>query len=722
MKKSLLILSMALVAGGAVAQTLTSKYSSTLQHILNKPVSTANTYSATAAESTIDLMVTTTDAAVVAKAIEQAGYTCSIITDEMLTAKLPASFVATLAGMEEVEYIAGANTLSLFNERSIESTGVGRVHKGEGLETPYTGKGVIVAVIDAGFEYQHVAFLDSDLKTRLHSVWNRTVKDSEPTTTIPEGGESDTNGGHGTHVASIAAGSKVEGISTYGMAPDAKLIFVPSQLMDTEVLEDIAYIHRTAKELGMPYVVNMSFGGQIGPHDGTSSYCTGLDALANKGSILVKAVGNDGGDNVHTNHTFSEDDEVRYVFFENPQSGYNYLNLWEQTGNQEAPLTVEPCIYSESEKTVLVGRSNFSNTGLQFTTGIDAKNGKQFVLVTNTTSTMKKYIGDDSAIFGLKITGKAGSNFHVWTMQGSIKRPTSFVTAGISASQVLSPNDYYTVSDQSSATNVIAVGSYNTGRSAWKRYHDGAALSLSRYATAGALSVFSNIGPSLNTKSVKPTVVAPGALIDAAINQYSSTYSGGIEKNDYTTAKKTIKIPNPNIPIITTDKHYYYALNAGTSMAAPAVSGIIALWLEANPDLTYEQVLEIIKETSTQDDFTAQGGQTSWGYGKIDAYKGLVKALQLANNTGIGEVLNSEAPVTIKMNHNQWNVLFNTSETFANIRVCDLNGRLVEQRKLQSPQRGQEEVISLEGYPTGVYLINIETTKSTITRKVVVDK
>ena len=720
MKKSLLILSMALVAGGAAAQSLVTKYGPTLQHMLNAPVSAVNTYSANAGATTVDLIITVNDAETVVKAIERAGYACNVITDEMLTAKLPASYVATLAAMEEVDYIAGANTLQLFNDRSIQSTGVDRLHNGEGLETPFTGKGVLLAVIDHGFEYKHIAFLDSEMNSRLHSVWNRTIAGSQPTTTIPDGGEADMNGGHGTHVASIAAGSKVEGISTYGMAPDAKLIFVPSELVDSEVLEDLAYIHRTAKELGMPYVVNMSFGGQIGPHDGSSSYCTGLDAMAEKGAILVKAVGNDGGDNVHTNHTFSEDGEVRYVFFENPPSGYNYLNLWEQTGNQEAPLTIEPCIYSETKKTVIVGQSNFSKTGLSYTEGIDAKNGKQFLLVDNVVATMKKYVGDESAVFGLKITGKAGSNFHLWTMQGRIYRPLSFATAGISASQVLTPNDYYTVSEQASATNVVAVGSYNTGRSTWRRYHDGAALSIASYATEGALSSFSNIGPSLNTKAVKPTVVAPGALIDAAFNQHSASFGGEIKTDDYVTAVKKVSIPHPIIPGLSTNKDYYYGLNAGTSMAAPAVSGIIALWLEANPELTYEQVFQIIKETSAQDEHTAKGGETSWGYGKIDAYKGLVKALELANNTGINEVLNSEAPVTIMAEDGQWNVLFNTNETFANIRVCDLNGRVVELRKLQSPKRGQEEVVSLAGYPTGVYLINIETTKSTLTRKMIV--
>jgi hypothetical protein len=156
-------------------------------------------------------------------------------------------------------------------------------------------------------------------------------------------------------------------------------------------------------------------------------------------------------------------------------------------------------------------------------------------------------------------------------------------------------------------------------------------------------------------------------------------------------------------------------------MSTPVVTGAIALWLEANPELTHEQLIQIFKETSTQDEFTSQNnGSQSWGYGKLNAYKGLVKALELKNSSGINEVVNSESPVSILMDNNEWRVLFNNNETFANIRVCDLNGRIIEQRTLRQLQCGQEEVISMNGKATGVYLISIETTKALTTHKAVV--
>jgi hypothetical protein len=209
-------------------------------------------------------------------------------------------------------------------------------------------------------------------------------------------------------------------------------------------------------------------------------------------------------------------------------------------------------------------------------------------------------------------------------------------------------------------------------------------------------------------------------MIRAAYNQHSKSFNGNVEQDDYITDKITVKVPHPAIPTLTTNEYYYYGLMQGTSMSTPVVTGTIALWLEANPNLTHEQLIQIFKETSNQDAYTKQDGQDYWGYGKLNAYKGLVKALELKNASGIEEVVNSETPVSILMENNEWRLLFNNNETFANIRICDLNGRLVEQRVLNQVKCGQEEVVSMTGLPTGIYLISIETTKTQTTRKAVV--
>jgi hypothetical protein len=67
---------------------------------------------------------------------------------------------------------------------------------------------------------------------------------------------------------------------------------------------------------------------------------------------------------------------------------------------------------------------------------------------------------------------------------------------------------------------------------------------------------------------------------------------------------------------------YPYTCLSGTSMACPTVSGIIALWLEANPKLTLADVKDVLANSCDNDEFTAKN-PIRWGYGKINAKKGL---------------------------------------------------------------------------------------------------
>ena len=67
---------------------------------------------------------------------------------------------------------------------------------------------------------------------------------------------------------------------------------------------------------------------------------------------------------------------------------------------------------------------------------------------------------------------------------------------------------------------------------------------------------------------------------------------------------------------------YSYVSMTGTSMACPTVSGIIALWLQADPTLTVADVKDILANTCDNDEFTAKN-PIRWGYGKINAKKGL---------------------------------------------------------------------------------------------------
>jgi len=130
--------------------------------------------------------------------------------------------------------------------------------------------------------------------------------------------------------------------------------------------------------------------------------------------------------------------------------------------------------------------------------------------------------------------------------------------------------------------------------------------------TIGMRSPYSCYGPAFNGL-MKPDVLAPG---DNIISSYSSFYLEA----------------NPEAKDINSDVEHFdfegrtYAWNAntGTSMSCPVVAGVIALWLQVKPDLTREEIIDIFSHTCRQPDVTLTYPNQQYGYGEIDAYRGLL--------------------------------------------------------------------------------------------------
>jgi subtilisin family serine protease len=81
----------------------------------------------------------------------------------------------------------------------------------------------------------------------------------------------------------------------------------------------------------------------------------------------------------------------------------------------------------------------------------------------------------------------------------------------------------------------------------------------------------------------------------------------------------------------------------GTSSACPGVAGTVALMLSVNPELTWQQVKEIISETSEKIDtshgqYDAQGHSIFYGYGKVDSERAVKKALALKPDNQVNKV------------------------------------------------------------------------------------
>ena len=140
----------------------------------------------------------------------------------------------------------------------------------------------------------------------------------------------------------------------------------------------------------------------------------------------------------------------------------------------------------------------------------------------------------------------------------------------------------------------------------------GAYTTYARYTGSyvNSIASFSSKGPTADGR-MKPDITAPGNAIVSSIPDITSV-------TNYADGKTSETIG---------DKTYYWAYMSGTSMASPFVTGVLATWLEANPQLTPEKVREVLSTTAMTDNYTGTCPNNTWGYGKLDAYEGLLKVI-----------------------------------------------------------------------------------------------
>lgn len=729
MKKTVLITS-AFFACAALAQAQQQlpKLDGALSRMVHTSIAaqSASSHSpAAAVQPTV--IVRCTDADTVARWLEERGYESRVILPTLLTTTVPAALLPTLADCDEVSNITLPTQYRPAMTEARAISGVDDIHRGEGLETPFRGRGVVLGVIDQGFEFRHPAFLDGEGNSRVRAVWDRSEDlDTQPVTEIPASG--DKGGfGHASHVTNIAAGSET-GNHLYGVAPEAEIIMVPSPFLDYEVLEDVSWIKSIAESEGKPWVVNMSFGMTVGPHDGTGGCCSEISDLVGPGGLIAAAMGNEGE---HTLHLSAEikPDEPKYILCKGGEDGYLLVDFWadEPDGEQHFRLTPFTYVnYKMNEQNADFWQSVLADdvfTGNIFEVNVkNHKQHSQYILdVAQLAQNLKTSYSAAKSIVGFKIELAEGEtqprSFHAWTAEGH----GGFSTVSISGQKgnMLTPDNQYQVAEGSACIpRAVAVAAYNSNV-LYTAYPSGGMYDLTRFiGPEGAISKFSNQGPWLGSSTPKPLVCAPGSVIKSAVSKLAD----GFDAHDGTM-----------VDMITdaAGNEFYYSAMQGTSMASPFVAGAMCLWLEANPTLDYDDIVDIVRQTSVVDDTfadeygqDAQGTRETWspraGYGRIDVYAGLKMALAKASVVGIERVSNSEEPFTLRKDADSWRILFNNAERAADFRIYTVDGRLVGHTNLGLVRQGDEHVLSLAGLAPGTYIVNLTAGRCNMTRRVLV--
>ena len=251
--------------------------------------------------------------------LESLGVVIEAKFKDLATTLIPVDKIEAVAALDNVTRIEVAEILQPLTDRqrdvtkAIDAITNSAAAQSLGITSPYTGKGVILGIIDTGIDFQHLAFKDKNGNTRIKRAYklqsaNSTSLTTYSTTEQINGLTYDTrNEDHGTHTSSTAGGSSVivngntvtvtddHANATYGgMAPEADLVIAGlSSLYTTSIGTAIQNICNYADEVGKPCVISLSLGSQVGPHDGTGSIASIVDQYAGNNHIIVYAASND---------------------------------------------------------------------------------------------------------------------------------------------------------------------------------------------------------------------------------------------------------------------------------------------------------------------------------------------------------------------------------------------------------------------------------------------
>lgn len=657
--------------------------------------------------------------------LDMPGVEMQSVFEHIATAKVTMEAMEALCELDGVRYVQMASEVKLLNDFSRRELHVDNVHLNTAKILPqgYTGKGVIVGMIDTGVEYGHRAFYDSTGKElRIRRSWEQTyIGGGIPPEGFSYGRELSTEDElllatydtraayHGTHTMGTAAGGGNLKTRYYGMAPDADIVFVSFNSEDnTSIADGIKYIFDYADEMNMPCVINMSIGSHHGPHDGTSYLDQIIDQMTGPGRIIVGAVGNEGESRLHVSKSFTETDKVMKTMLtlsSNQSHKLHYIDIWGTPGSN---LKVNMAIFN-SLKGQTVDKSNIFDTADKdqrpigyFTyleeIGIDMdaviygeinpENNSPHVWI-------QAELGDmgQGRMPGLIIEGEPGATVHAWNE--GLHEFSSNNKAGFT-----NGDHNCTVGEVGgTAKRIITVGSYD-GRDTLvmqrKHWIDMKEVDVIPYKKYNH-SVFSSYGPTADGRIV-PHVLAPGLPVISALNRYALNASE-IEQvySDYTTDSS--------------GRNYYYVYNIGTSMSAPQVAGVIALMLQANPNLTPEEARDIIQSTADTWEEMGDVPNNTYGAGRINALECVRKALSLSS---VNDIFDDAGDNATQIWGANGMINVHTPAVGSSLRIYNTTGLLLHESVIDSTST----VIDASHWGHGILIAEIAVNSSRRTFKI----
>ena len=622
--------------------------------------------------------------------LEKMGIEVRYTVDNVAVLNVPVDKLAELENVEEIQFVKADalqqkdNDLSRYDTKAANLTD-NISATAAGLPQAYTGKGVLVGIIDGGIDFNHAAFKDANGNTRIKKVVMFTDNFggyTEYTTPaqIEKLTTDDSSDSHGTHTSATAVGTEL-GNLLGGVAPEADIMMVAmgKTTSESNMAQGMQLIADFAKQLGKPCIITMSMGIYTDLHDGSSVVCKKVRELTEGGNKAGIAVC------ISSGNAASYSGTIVHTLGEADADGWQMKTLvgYTEMGATPLPYYIQPTIliYAtdgsdftadlrlvniETGEVKYVYGNFLAIDGLDFgtmptkQTSVSLKKDSNYPNAKGGTSVVyRSYFEDVNSYLkqgyekyrlAIFIKGTTGQEIRIVSGDKSCSEPQFIVPT---SAEVLAADHTYVAGSGTLSCNsnvcddaVISVGSY-VSRNSWNYYKQGsqpdATLGISEYThkpiELGSISEFSSYADADDNGKPRPTLLGPGEKVCSAINIFNNNIfkpDGTIIEDDYDvmTGKMTKKTldnlaPEYNQILGRFDSNHYYGFESGTSMSTPHVAGVLALWMQADPTLTVNRIKDIMSKTCRKDAYCTDINKivsmstAQAGYGKIDALEGL---------------------------------------------------------------------------------------------------